>query len=79
MARGAAFFNYPTQTIYTFSAAAKILGRHPTTLFRQAKGGSLRTVDTPFGRRIHRDEIARQSGETADEPKEACLDSYMRT
>lgn len=79
MARGVAFFNYPRQTIYTFSAAAKILGRHPTTLFRQAKVGSLRTVDTPFGRRIHRDEIARQSGEAADEPDDACLDSYMRT
>jgi len=64
MARGRTAANFPQQTIYTFAAAAKVLGRHPTTLFRQAKDGTLRTVDTPVGRRIHRDEIRRQSGET---------------
>jgi hypothetical protein len=49
--------------IYTFAAAAKLLGRHPTTLFRQARDGTLRTVYTPVGRRIHIDELRRQSGE----------------
>jgi predicted site-specific integrase-resolvase len=63
MTRGNTAANFPEQTIYTFAAAAKILGRHPTTLFRQAKAGTLRTVNTPVGRRIHRDEIRRQSGE----------------
>ena len=56
--------NFPEQTIYTFAAASRILGRHVSTLFRQAKDGTLKVVDTPVGRRIHRDEIRRQSGET---------------
>lgn len=60
---GRTFSNFPEQTIYSFAAAGRILGRHPSTLFRQAKEGTLRTVQTPLGRRIHRDEIRRQSGE----------------
>ncbi len=55
--------NFPQQTVYTFAAAARILGRHVTTLFRQAREGLVKTVDTPVGRRIHIDEIRRQSGE----------------
>ncbi|MFS8115195.1 hypothetical protein QD460_26015 [Rhizobium jaguaris] len=67
MPRGNTAANYPEQLLYTFPAAGRILGLHPTTLFRQAKDGTLRTVETPFGRRIHRDEIRRQSGEIVDE------------
>lgn len=63
MPRGNTAADFPKQSIYSFAAAARILGRHPTTLFRQAKDGTLKTVDTPLGRRIHRDEIRRQSGE----------------
>ncbi|CAN7197649.1 hypothetical protein LJR010_000506 [Ensifer adhaerens] len=55
--------NFPEQIVYSFVAAARILGRHVTTLHRQAKDGRLRTVDTPVGRRVHRDEIRRQIGE----------------
>lgn len=61
--RGRTPSNFPEQTIYTFAAASRILGRHVSTLFRQAQDGTLKVVDTPIGRRIHRDEIRRQSGE----------------
>ncbi|MEF0939871.1 hypothetical protein [Rhizobium sp. BR 362] len=64
---GRTFSNYPAQRIYSFAAASRILGRHVSTLFRQAKEGTLKTVDTPLGRRIHVDEIRRQSGEIVDE------------
>lgn len=74
---GLTFSNFPEQMIYSFAAAARILGRHPSTLFRQAKDGTLRTVDTPLGRRIHRNEIRRQSGET--EPPLDNPEGYART
>ena len=52
----------PTQTIYTFAATSRILGVHVTTLHKRARDGKLKTVNTPVGRRIHRDEIRRQYG-----------------
>ena len=67
MPRGSSSANYPEQPIYSFPAAARILGRHVTTLFRDAKNGKLQTITTPFGRRIHRNEIQRQAGEKGGE------------
>ena len=60
---GRSVANFPEQLVYTFASAARVLGSHPSSLFRHAKDGKLKTVDTPLGRRIHRDEILRQSGE----------------
>lgn len=68
MARGNTCANFPEQTIYTFAAAARILGCDTSTLFRHASVGLLKTVDTPVGRRIHRDEIRRHTGERPSEP-----------
>ena len=43
---------------------SRILGVHVTTLHKRARDGKLKTVNTPVGRRIHRDEIRRQCGES---------------
>lgn len=64
MGRGITATNFPNQTIYTFAATSRILGVHVTTLHKRARDGKLKTVNTPVGRRIHRDEIRRQSGES---------------
>lgn len=62
---GHTYSDYPNQLVYSFAAASRLLGMHPTTLFRLAKDGVVHTVDTPQGRKIHRDEIRRLSGEDA--------------
>jgi hypothetical protein len=64
MGRGITATNFPNQTIYTFAATSRILGVHVTTLHKRARDGKLKTVNTPVGRRIHRDEIRRQCGES---------------
>ena len=64
MGRGITATNFPNQTIYTFAATSRILGVHVTTLHKRARDGRLKTVNTPVGRRIHRDEIRRQCGES---------------
>ena len=64
MGRGITATNFPNQTIYTFAATSRILGVQVTTLHKRARDGKLKTVNTPVGRRIHRDEIRRQSGES---------------
>ena len=64
MGRGITATYFPNQTIYTFAATSRILGVHVTTLHKRARDGKLKTVNTPVGRRIHRDEIRRQCGES---------------
>lgn len=63
---------YPMRRLYSFAAAAEILGKSKQTLFRWAYEGRLVTVDTPVGRHIHVDEIRRWLGE--GEPCGAALD-----
>ena len=66
MSRGTTFAKIEEgQRLYTFAAAARLLGVHVTTAFKWAREGKLKTVETPVGRRIHLDEIRRQAGETA--------------
>ncbi len=73
MPRSKSAADYPQQVVYSFSAGARILGKHPATLFRWAKSGQLKTVETPFGRGIHRNEIRRQAGEEEAEAEAADL------
>jgi len=68
MPRRAKAGDFPHQEIYSFAATSRLLGVHVTTLYRWAKAGQLKTVDTPSGRRINREEIQRQSSEAADAP-----------
>jgi hypothetical protein len=77
MGRGITATNFPNQTIYTFAATSRILGVHVTTLHKRARDGKLKTVNTPVGRRIHRDEIRRQCGES-DENEPARSSSPLR-
>ena len=75
MGRGITATNFPNQTIYTFAATSRILGVHVTTLHKRARDGKLKTVNTPVGRRIHRDEIRRQCGESDENETGAQFES----
>jgi hypothetical protein len=46
-----------------------------TTLHKRARDGTLKTVNTPVGRRIHRDEIRRQCGESDENETDAQFES----
>ena len=75
MGRAITAVNFPEQTIYTFAATSRILGVHVTTLHKRARDGKLKTINTPVGRRIHRNEIRRQCGESDENETGAQFES----
>ena len=79
MGRGNTATNFPNQTIYTFAATSRILGVHVTTLHKRARDGKLKTVNTAVDRRIHRDEIRRQCGESDENETGAQFESAGET
>ena len=55
------------RTLYRPVEVAQRWGVDRTTVYRMADDGRLKTVSTPFGLRIHQDEILRIEGDGAVE------------
>ena len=53
------------RTLYRPVEVAQRWGVDRTTVYRMADDGRLKTVSTPFGLRIHQDEILRIEGDGA--------------